>query len=132
MVLCAWSFCSATHTRRALPRSPQDMMEMLARPEHHHLHLWLSFFEIYAGKCYDLLKERKKMPVREDGKGAVVVVGLTEHEVREILPHPPLPTGPHRTKLLYDENRWRQNRGVGFISSDSISSSSSRCSAWTT
>ena len=30
---------------------------------------------------YDLLKERKKLPVREDGGKNVVVVGLQEHEV---------------------------------------------------
>jgi len=62
-------------------RAVQDMLEMLRRPEHRHLHLWLSFFEIYGGKVYDLLKERKKLPVREDGGKNVVVVGLQEHEV---------------------------------------------------
>eukprot|EP01012_Entosiphon_sulcatum_P011897 TRINITY_DN17395_c0_g2_i1.p1 TRINITY_DN17395_c0_g2~~TRINITY_DN17395_c0_g2_i1.p1 ORF type:complete len:712 (+),score=123.08 TRINITY_DN17395_c0_g2_i1:303-2138(+) len=43
----------------------------------------VSFFEIYAGKLYDLLNGRKKLCAREDGKGNVNVVGLTEHTVDE-------------------------------------------------
>ena len=45
--------------------------------------LQVSFFEIYAGKLYDLLNGRQKLCPREDGKQNVCVVGLTEHEVQD-------------------------------------------------
>jgi kinesin family protein 2/24 len=40
-----------------------------------------SFFEIYGGKLFDLLNDRAKLECREDGKGVINVVGLTEHLV---------------------------------------------------
>lgn len=36
----------------------------------------VSYFEIYCGKLFDLLNNRKQLIAREDGKGAIVVVGL--------------------------------------------------------
>jgi kinesin family member 2/24 len=44
----------------------------------------VSFFEIYAGKLFDLLNGRQKLFAREDAKAMVNVVGLTEHEVRDV------------------------------------------------
>ncbi|EGB10130.1 hypothetical protein AURANDRAFT_2307, partial [Aureococcus anophagefferens] len=38
----------------------------------------VSFFEIYGGRCQDLLRDRARLQVREDGKGEVNVVGLSE------------------------------------------------------
>ena len=38
----------------------------------------VSFFEIYGGRCQDLLNERSKLSVHEDGQGEVVVADLTE------------------------------------------------------
>ena len=40
-----------------------------------------TFFEIYGGRCIDLLNRRKKLTIREDGKGNVVVGGLCEEQV---------------------------------------------------
>eukprot|EP00672_Neobodo_designis_P019976 CAMPEP_0174828944 /NCGR_PEP_ID=MMETSP1114-20130205/1619_1 /TAXON_ID=312471 /ORGANISM="Neobodo designis, Strain CCAP 1951/1" /LENGTH=521 /DNA_ID=CAMNT_0016062677 /DNA_START=87 /DNA_END=1649 /DNA_ORIENTATION=+ len=40
-----------------------------------------SFFEIYGDKLYDLLNDRAKLEPRDDGKGNINVVGLTEHDV---------------------------------------------------
>ncbi|KAG2250984.1 hypothetical protein Bca52824_081120 [Brassica carinata] len=48
------------------------------------LKLWLSYFEIYGGKLYDLLSERKKLCMREDGRQQVCIVGLQEFEVSDI------------------------------------------------
>ena len=31
----------------------------------------MSFFEIYGGRCYDLLNKRKKLVIREDGGNKV-------------------------------------------------------------
>ena len=40
--------------------------------------VWVSFFDIYGGKCYDLLRERRVVQALEDAKGRVRVVGLRE------------------------------------------------------
>ena len=40
--------------------------------------VWVSFFDIYGGKCYDLLRERRAVQALEDAKGRVRVVGLRE------------------------------------------------------
>ena len=42
------------------------------------LALWVSCFEIYGGKLYDLLNARQQLVMREDGKGRVCIVGLKE------------------------------------------------------
>jgi kinesin family protein 2/24 len=38
----------------------------------------ISFYEIYCGKLFDLLDNRKPLPCREDAKQIVNIVGLTE------------------------------------------------------
>lgn len=38
----------------------------------------VSFFEIYGGRCQDLLNERQRLNVREDGAGDVIVSDLLE------------------------------------------------------
>lgn len=40
----------------------------------------VSFFEIYGGGVQDLLNDRKRLRILEDGKGEVVVTGLEEYE----------------------------------------------------
>ena len=66
------------------------MQEMAARDvfrkieeEHPHedLGVKVSFFEIYGGRCIDLLNKRSKLSIREDGRGNVVVGGICEREV---------------------------------------------------
>lgn len=46
--------------------------------------LFVSFFEIYGGKVFDLLNDRKKLCMREDGKQQVCIVGLQEHKVWDV------------------------------------------------
>ena len=48
------------------------------------LELYLSFYEIYCGKLYDLLNNRAFLNCREDGKQNVHVVGLTEIKVSDV------------------------------------------------
>uniref|UniRef100_A0A0A9WBQ3 Kinesin-like protein n=1 Tax=Lygus hesperus TaxID=30085 RepID=A0A0A9WBQ3_LYGHE len=43
-----------------------------------------SFFEIYSGKVFDLLADKAKLRVLEDGKQQVQVVGLTERVVSSV------------------------------------------------
>lgn len=43
--------------------------------------VWVSFFEIYGGKLFDLLNNRKLLHAREDAKQNVNIVGLDEHMI---------------------------------------------------
>ena len=43
--------------------------------------VFVSFFEIYGGRCQDLLNRRHRLVVREDGKGEVHIAGLEEVSV---------------------------------------------------
>lgn len=42
------------------------------------LELYISFYEIYCGKLFDLLNNREIVHCREDGKQQVNIVNLTE------------------------------------------------------
>ena len=53
-----------------------DLIELLNAYED--LELYLSFYEIYCGKLFDLLNNRNPVTCREDGKQKVNIVGLTE------------------------------------------------------
>ena len=46
--------------------------------------IWVSFYEIYCGKLYDLLNERKILTAREDGKQNICITGLTEKNAEDI------------------------------------------------
>ena len=43
----------------------------------------VTFFEIYGGRIQDLLNNRRRLKVLEDGKGEVVVAGLEEFEAND-------------------------------------------------
>ena len=43
--------------------------------------VWLSFYEIYCGKLYDLLNDRNILFAREDAKSNVNIVGLSERKI---------------------------------------------------
>lgn len=72
-----------TYTMQPLPlRASRDILRLM-----HHSYcsqgfqLCVSFFEIYGGKLFDLLNDRKSLFIREDGKKQVCVVGLLEFKV---------------------------------------------------
>ncbi|KAL0481387.1 kinesin family member [Acrasis kona] len=46
--------------------------------------VWISFYEIYGGKLFDLLNNRQKLTAREDSKSMVNIVGLSEIEVESV------------------------------------------------
>lgn len=75
-----------TYTMQPLPlKASEDILRLV-----HHTHrnqgfqLFVSFFEIYGGKVFDLLNERKKLFMREDGKQQVCIVGLQEYKVSNV------------------------------------------------
>nr|GEX21072.1 kinesin-like protein KIN-13B [Tanacetum cinerariifolium] len=75
-----------TYTMQPLPlRASKDIFRLM----HHHYRnqgyqLHVSFFEIYGGKVFDLLNDRKKLCMREDGKQQVCIVGLQEYNVSNV------------------------------------------------
>lgn len=64
----------------------KDVFGLLRSPKYRNLNLTVSasFFEIYSGKVFDLLSEKNKLRVLEDGKQQVQVVGLTEQVVESV------------------------------------------------
>lgn len=76
-----------TFTMQPLPlRASEDILKLMNRPFYREqgFRLWLSFFEIYGGKLYDLLGDRRKLCMREDARQQVCIVGLQEFEVSDI------------------------------------------------
>ncbi|CAM9960373.1 unnamed protein product [Ectocarpus fasciculatus] len=61
-----------------------DLFDQLGQmPGGGSLSVHVSFFEIYGGRCQDLLNHRHRCVVREDGKGEVVIAGLQEKEAMD-------------------------------------------------
>ncbi|KAG0500423.1 hypothetical protein HPP92_000495 [Vanilla planifolia] len=72
-----------TYTMQPLPlRASQDILRLMNHTYRNQgLQLFVSFFEIYGGKLFDLLSDRRKLCMREDGKQQVCIVGLQEYRV---------------------------------------------------
>ncbi len=62
----------------------RDIFAMLKRPEYRDMSAEVAFFEIYAGKLFDLLNKRKRLFAREDAKGTVQIAGLIEQPVDDV------------------------------------------------
>ncbi|VFQ61069.1 unnamed protein product [Cuscuta campestris] len=76
-----------TYTMQPLPlRAAEDLVRLLNQPSYRNqrFKLWLSYFEIYGGKLFDLLSDRKKLCMREDARQQVCIVGLQEFEVSDV------------------------------------------------
>nr|XP_011458766.1 PREDICTED: kinesin-13A-like [Fragaria vesca subsp. vesca] len=75
-----------TYTMQPLPlKASQDILRlMLNSYRNQGFQLFVSFFEIYGGKLFDLLNDRKKLFIREDGKQQVCIVGLQEYRVSDV------------------------------------------------
>eukprot|EP00958_Prasinococcus_capsulatus_P005961 scaffold569_cov408-Prasinococcus_capsulatus_cf.AAC.55 len=72
-----------TYTMTPLPKTAAaEMLDMLQHhPQFSDWGMWLSCFEIYGGKLFDLLNERRKLVAREDASQNVCIVGLQEHRI---------------------------------------------------
>ncbi|KAK7291462.1 hypothetical protein RIF29_06627 [Crotalaria pallida] len=75
-----------TYTMQPLPlKASQDILSLMHRTYRNQgFQLFVSFFEIYGGKLFDLLNDRKKLCMREDGKQQVCIVGLQEYRVSKV------------------------------------------------
>lgn len=75
-----------TFTMKPLPlKASRDILTLMHRNYRNQgFQLFFSFFEIYGGKLYDLLNDRKKLCMREDGSKQVCIVGLQEYRVSDV------------------------------------------------
>ncbi|XP_022755052.1 kinesin-like protein KIN-13B isoform X2 [Durio zibethinus] len=75
-----------TYTMQPLPlKASQDILRLMYHTyQNQGFQLFVSFFEIYGGKVFDLLNDRKKLCMREDGKQKVCIVGLQEYKVLDV------------------------------------------------
>ncbi|CAH9066280.1 unnamed protein product [Cuscuta epithymum] len=75
-----------TFTMKPLPlRASRDILNLMHYTYRNQgFQLFVSFFEIYGGKLFDLLNDRKKLCMREDGKQQVCIVGLQEYRVSDV------------------------------------------------
>ena len=48
------------------------------------LEIFVSFFEIYYDKLYDLLNNRNKLEIREDSNGLINILGLKENRINSL------------------------------------------------
>lgn len=74
-----------TYTMKPLPlRASHDMLRLIRHTYRNQgFHLFVSFFEIYGGKLFDLLSDRKSLCIREDSRKQVCIVGLQEYKVND-------------------------------------------------
>ncbi|CAJ1951167.1 unnamed protein product [Sphenostylis stenocarpa] len=75
-----------TYTMKPLPlKASRDILRLMHQTYRNQgFQLFVSFFEIYGGKLFDLLNDRKKLCMREDGKQQVCIVGLQEYRVSDV------------------------------------------------
>lgn len=75
-----------TYTMKPLPlKASRDILRLMNHTYRNQgFQLFVSFFEIYGGKLFDLLSDRKKLCMREDGKQQVCIVGLQEYRVSDV------------------------------------------------
>lgn len=62
----------------------KDIFAMLEKPQYNNLGASVGFYEIYQGKLYDLLNQRKQLIPREDGNSNVVIAGLREYPISDL------------------------------------------------
>ena len=61
-----------------------DIFNNLNKKEYSDLEIWVSFYEIYCNKLFDLLNNKNILQAREDGKGNICIAGLVEKNTKNI------------------------------------------------
>ena len=70
-----------TFTMQGIQELVVSQLFQLKNKDKRQTQIFISFFEIYGGRCYDLLNDKTKVQVLEDQNNTVVVQGLTEQFV---------------------------------------------------
>ena len=61
-----------------------DMFNYLSMEKYSNLTFFVSFYEIYCNKLFDLLNNKNLLQAREDGKGNICIAGLIEKEINNL------------------------------------------------
>lgn len=71
-----------THTMQQIQKLlANDLFDYLRRSEYRDIDVVVSYFEIYGGRCQDLLNNREKLNVREDASGAMLHSFQYEYQI---------------------------------------------------
>jgi kinesin family protein 2/24 len=71
-----------TYTMKGIQNSAINSLFQIANNSNKKFEFYVSFFEIYGGRLYDLLNNRNKLSVLEDKNQRVQVFGLEEKRVQ--------------------------------------------------
>ena len=61
-----------------------DIFNYLSMEKYSNLTIYVSLYEIYCNKLFDLLHNKNLLQVREDGNGNICIVGLIEKKINNI------------------------------------------------
>ena len=61
-----------------------DIFNYLSMEKYSNLTVYVSLYEIYCNKLFDLLHNKNLLQIREDGKGNIFIVGLIEKKINNI------------------------------------------------
>ena len=61
-----------------------DLFKYLKKKDYSNLEIWVSFYEIYCNKLFDLLNNKNVLQAREDGKGHICIAGLIEKNAKNL------------------------------------------------
>ena len=56
----------------------------MKKSEYSKYEIYVSFYEIYCNKLFDLLNNKNTLEIREDGKGTIHIVGLVQKQITNI------------------------------------------------
>ena len=62
----------------------KDIFRLVNNKRYQHIGVYVSFFEIYGGRLFDLLNERRKLRNLEDHNKQVQIVGLRSERIQNI------------------------------------------------
>lgn len=66
-------------------QTARDIFQRLSLPQHRStVEIFVTFYEIYCGKVFDLLNNKKRLRVLEDQKGLVQVCDRKEQQVKNV------------------------------------------------
>ena len=61
--------------------SAKEVFSYLKKSEYSKYEIYVSFYEIYCNKLFDLLNNKNTLEIREDGKGTIHIVGLVQKQI---------------------------------------------------
>lgn len=79
------SSAKADYSHGIYAQTARDIFQRLSLPEYRStIEIFVTFYEIYCGKVFDLLNNKKRLRVLEDQKGLVQVCDRKEQQVKSV------------------------------------------------